>query len=231
MYGQQFSNPVASAFKWILFGFFGVILMGFLLGVNVKDATWLNSDIAAAEANRINIENAHQQATYELQERLAIAQTEAEIQRIQREQTLLNAQYQYDIQVLEQAILHRDVAFKTWMTVLTVLASALALTLLIGGTIWMGSAALVHVHNKTRKEEAMPKTALSMTMRVPNLPERSSYDPWLDPSYRRQRRVDAQQMERKNREDVQVLAARMKAIANVAKMSANDYNDLPLAGD
>lgn len=230
MYGQT-QNSAASAAKWIFFGFFGIILMGFLLGANLKEATWLNPGIAAAEANRINIESAHQQATYALQERLAAAQTEVEIRKIQREQSLLDAQYQHEIQALEQDIIHSEIAFRMWMMLLTILAVALALILLIGTTIWMGSAALVYVHNKTGKEEVMSKTALTMTRRIPNLPERASYDPWQDPIYRRQKRVDAQQRERKNREDVTELAARMKAISNMTKMSSNEYHGLPLAGD
>ena len=101
MYGQQFSNPIASAAKWMFFGFFGVILMAALLGANVKDAKWLNSDIAEAEAQRIQIEAAHQQATYELQEQLAQAQTVAEIQAIQREQIETGLLAQEDVAVFD----------------------------------------------------------------------------------------------------------------------------------
>jgi hypothetical protein len=90
MFGQQIASPIASAAKWIFFGFFGVILMGFLLGANLKDATWLNSDIAAAQAEKTRMETAHQNEMNKLQEQLAAAQTDAEIQRIRREQERLS---------------------------------------------------------------------------------------------------------------------------------------------
>lgn len=228
MFGQQFTSPIASAAKWIFFGFFGVILMGFLLGANIKDATWLNSDIAAAQANRINIENAHQQATYELQERLSVAKTEAEIKEIQRQQGLLDAQYAHDIQALNQDLAHKDLAFKTWMTVFTIFGGAFALMLFISTTIWVGSKAWVYIQSAPLKEVPMSKFVPPVKKKIPNLPEREPYDPWNSPNYRRQKRVAAQQEERKEREEMKALAARMKALINPAKMSSQEYKKRPL---
>ena len=231
MFGQQFASPVASAAKWIFFGFFGIVLMGFLLGANLKDATWLNSDIAAAEANRIQIENNHQQATYELQERLAAAQNEAEIKQIKRQQSLLDAQYAHDIQALNQDLAHKDLAFRTWMTVLTILAGAFAVALFMSTTVWVGSRAWVYIQSNLRKEEAMAKITPRVEKRVPNLPEREPYDLWNSPAYRRQQKVAAQEEERREREESQALAARMKALTDPAQMSRKDYYKRPLAGD
>ncbi len=208
--------------------------MGFLLGINIKDATWLNSDIAAAEGDRITIENAHQQATYELQERLAAAQTEAEFKEIQRQQALLDAQYQHDIQALNQDLAHQDLAFRTWMRVLTILAGAFALTLLLGTNIWVGSKAWVYIQSNSRKEEAMAKVAPTMEKRIPNLPKREPYDPWADPNYRRRMKAAAQKQERKEREEqkeAELLAVRMTNVSDPAKMSGDKRNELPLAGD
>jgi len=234
MFGQQFANPAATAAKWIFLGFFGVVLMGFLLGANIKDATWLNSDIAAAQANRIQIDNAHQQATYELQERLAAAQTEAEIKQIQREQSLLDAQYAHDIQALNQDLAHNDFAFRTWMTVLTILAGAFAVTLFISTTIWVGSKAWVYVQSTPPKEVPMAKYVPSIEQRIPNLPERESYDPWADSNYRRRMKTAAKNQERKEREEqkeAELLAVRITNISDPAKMSGDKRNKLPLAGD
>lgn len=146
----QHNNPTISA-KWVFVGFSAVVLAGFLLGANLKDATWLNSSIAEAEAQRIQIETSHQQATYELQIRQEAAQTEAEIRQIQREQEMLNAQYQHDIIVLGQDLAHRETAFGTWMTALTIIAGALALTLILSTTIWAGSKAIVVVRSTIPK--------------------------------------------------------------------------------
>lgn len=228
---NSFPNQVSSAAKWIVIAFFGVIIMAILLGANLKDAKWLNSDIAEAEAHRIQVEAAHQQATYEIQERLANAQTEAEIQQIQREQKLLDAQYQHDIQALEQDLAHRDLAFRTWMTVLTILASAFALTLLLGTIIWIGSRAWVYIQANSRKEIAMAKTIPPVTKWIPNLPEREPYDPWMDPEYRRQQRDAARDQERKEREANKTIAARIRGITNAEQMGKDEYNKLPLAGD
>lgn len=222
MFGQQFPNPVASAAKWIFIGFFGVVLMGFLLGANFKDATWLNRDIAAAEADRINIDNAHQQATYELQERLATAQTEAEIQQIQREQGLLDARYQHDIQALAQDLSHRDVAFKTWMTVITIFGGALSIAVVLGTFFWTGSKVLASI---SFDPTPTPKYIPPVKKRIVNLPERETYDPWTEPNYRSQKRTAAQDQERKDRE------THLKSISDPAKMSRDERNKLPLIGD
>ncbi len=84
MYGQM-QNPAVSAAKWIFVGLFGVVTMGILLGADITSATWLNPEIASAEALRLEIEARHMEETYKLQELLAQTQTEAEIRAIERE--------------------------------------------------------------------------------------------------------------------------------------------------
>ncbi len=223
MYGQ-YQNPATSAPKWIFFGFFGIVLMALLLGANIKDATWLNPNIASAQANRIDIESAHQQATYELQERLATAQTEAEIREIQRQQSLLDAQYQHDIQALNQDLAHKDLAFRTWMTVLVILAGGFALTVFISSTIWVSSKVLISLKSIPPKEVAMAKTTPAVEKRIPNVPERTPYDPWNSPTYRRSKRVAAQQEERNERE---AIAARMMNFRDPGRMSTEEYKKSP----
>lgn len=138
----QHNNPTIPA-KWLFAGFFAVVMVGFLLGMNLKETAWLNNSIAEAEAQRIQIETSHQQATYELQIRREAAQTEAEIRQIEREQEMLDAQYQYNIIVLEQDLTHRETVFRTLMTALTIIAGGLAITLILSTTIWAGSKAIV----------------------------------------------------------------------------------------
>ena len=58
---QQFQNPIASAAKWMFFGFVGIVLMAILLGTDIKNSTWFNPGIAAAQAEQIQMETAHQQ--------------------------------------------------------------------------------------------------------------------------------------------------------------------------
>lgn len=227
----QFQNPIASAAKWIFFGLFMVVLMGFLLGTNFKDATWLKGDIAAAEAERIQIENAYKQEIYNLQIRLAAAKTEAEIKEIQLQQALLAAQYQDKIEALKQDRTHGYIAFRTWMNVLTIFANASALALFVIAVVWASARAWVYVQSNSRKEQSMAKTTPPVTKWIPNLPEREPYDPWDDREYRRQRIAAARDQERKEREENKTIAARIRRISNAEQVSKNEYHNLPLASD
>lgn len=220
--------------KWFFFLAIVILLGAVALGFNVKDAKWLNKNIANAEAERIQVEAAHQRATYEIQERLAAAQADAEIRQIQREQQLLDAQYAHDIQALNQDLAHRDVAFRAWMTVLTLLAGAVSLTLFFGVIIWIGAKAWVYVQSISPKEVPMAKKVPPVEQRIPNLSERELYDLWADPYYRRQMRTAAQERERQAREEQQqaeLIEMRMRHVADPAKMSRDQYNSLPLTGD
>lgn len=128
--------------RWIV-GFTVIIMLfGTLFGIF---AGGLNPWINPAKAERINIENAHKQAVYELQEQLAQAQTEADIQDLQREQRLLEAQYQHNIQKLEQDLAHREIAFRTMMAVLTKIGGGFSVALAISTTIWVGSKAVATI--------------------------------------------------------------------------------------
>jgi hypothetical protein len=232
MYGQyQYQGSTAA--KWIFFGFFGIILMGFLLGMNIKDATWLNPNIAREEARRIEIENAHKQATYELQERLTMAKTEAEIREIQRDQEKLDAQHEHDLQVLAQDIANRQ----RWADFL--INTAAVLSIGIGFLVAISIFTLVMAKAITMVRTIPRATPVAPTLRtipeiqkIPSVPERSSYDPWTSPDYRRQQRDAAKQEERKEREEMQALADRMRSLSkNPAQMSSAEYYKHPLAGD
>ena len=230
MYGQM-QNPVASAAKWIFFGLFGVVIMGILLGADLTTATWLNPEIASAEAMRLEIEARHMEETYKLQEQLAQAQTEADIRAIEREQALLDAQYQHDIQALQQDIEHRDIAFKTWMTILAFMGGALSFAIVIATTVWVVAT--------TKNAQPRPVYSQPTSTYIPpvekkivSVPEREPYDPWASPDYRRQQRDAAKQEERKEREEIQTLADRMRSLSNnPAQMSSAEYYKRPLAGD
>lgn len=232
MYNQ---NSLATGAKWFFFLAMVILFGAVALGFNVKDAAWLNRDIAAAEAERIHIENAHQQETYNLQIRLAAAAAEAEIKEIQRQQALLDAKYAHDIQALSQDLAHRDLAFRTWMTALTILAGAFALSLLLSTTIWVGSRARVYVQSNLPKEVPMAKYVPQVEQWIPNLPERQPYDA-LDPNQvlfenRLNERLQEIAAEREEQKEAELLAARMKHITDPAKMSGDKRNKLPLAGD
>ena len=230
MYGQ-FQNSSSSAAKWVAIAFFVVLLMAILFGLNLNDATWLNPNIANSEAYRIRLDAEHQRALDQLDEQLKAAQNEAAIKEIQRQQTLLDAQYEHNIQAMEQDLAHSEVAFQTWMAVLTILGGALALALCISTTIWVCSRAWVYIQSNSQKENAMTKNIPPVEKWIPNLPERKPYDPWMDPEYRRQQRIAAQQRELKEREENKTIATRIKWLSNTERVSKSKYNNLPIAGD
>lgn len=234
MLGQQMPNH-AAATKWTFFGFFVVILMGFLLGFNIKDATWLNRDIASVEAERIAIDNAHQQAMYRLAEEKAAAQSDAEIREIKRQQDLLDAQYRHDIQALEQSLAHRERAFQTLMTVLAYIAIAFALVLVIIPTLWVAARAWVYIHANLSGETPAVKNAPREVIRIKNRAVRKPQDSAARQHSLYQKRIDERlreiEDERKKQQQPDILDLRMKRFSDPAKIGRDKYGRLSLAGD
>lgn len=182
MYGQQFSNVITSAAKWIFFGFFLVIFMGFLLGANLKDATWLNSDIAAAQAEKTRMETAHQEAMNKLQEQLAMAQTNADVQKIQNQINLENAQYEHDMKILAQDIINRQRWTDAGINLVVFVGSATGISAAIGAiTIAIAKAfsILRAIPRNQPSERVLPEIKI-----VRHMPERVPYEPWHNKKYR-----------------------------------------------
>lgn len=240
MYGQQFSNQGSSALKWIFFGLLGIILMGFLLGMNIKDATWLNSGIAQAEAERIQVETAHQQATNELQIRRLAAQTEAEIRQIQREQEKLDAQHAYDLQILDQDIANRQRWADVGINIVIFISGATGLAAAISAIIVALAKAISILRTVPSAAPVIPAPrTLPEIQMIPSVPERQSYEPLdvpqqfvEDPSQLYDRRVAERFQEvTQQKKEASLLAARMKATIDPARMSSTEYHKRPLAGD
>jgi hypothetical protein len=241
MYGQQFSNPIASAAKWLFSGFVIILIMAFLLGGNIKDATWLNPNIADAEARRIQIESDHQQATYELQERKLTAQTEAEIRQIQREQEMLDAQHRHDLQVLDLDIANRQRWADFTVTAATFLGVGIGGVFAISILLFVIVKAIA-ILRTTPKVAPVPVSPAPRTIPeiqvITPLPERQPYEPLETPlpsmEQRQQlynRRVAERFQEITQQKETDVLIARMKAVIDPARMSTTKYNSQPLAGD
>lgn len=235
MYGQQFSNQGSSAPKWIFFGLLGIILMGFLLGMNIKDATWLNSGIAQAEAERIQVETAHQQATNELQIRRLAAQTEAEIRQIQREQEMLDAQHAHDLQVLNQDIANRQRWADFMINAATILSigSGVLAALSIFTLVVAKSVAMVRAVPSVKPVVIAPMPTRSVqpaiAKKIPSLAERKAFEP-LAASQLDQRMSGILNDLSDNKDDVEMVS-RMKAVVNPALVGKIKYNKSPLAGD
>jgi hypothetical protein len=203
------------------------------MGLAFADTDLFNPNTAAAEANRMDVETSHQKALFDLQERLSTAQTEADIQSIQREQRSLDAQHARHIQALNQKLAHQDIAFKTWMTVFTIISSAFALTLFITIIIWVGSKALVNIRSTSSKEELVKQSVPLIEKRIPDVAEREPYEPLNSQEIlfakRLNERLQEITAEREYRKESDLLAARMKSISDPAKMSSDEYWKRPQA--
>jgi hypothetical protein len=210
-----------------------LLLAGLVTGLSASNTDILNPHTSSAEAQRMNMETTHQQAIYQLQERLSAAKTEAEISEIQRQQTLLDAQYQYEMQKLNQDLAHRELAFKTLMIILTLLAGAFAVALSFGSTIWIGSRAVAYVRLVSPKEKPMIKAVPRIAKSIPHVAERAPYDALDRNQILYNRRINERLQElisdQKGIDDTQVLAARVKAVADPSKMSSQEYRKHPQA--
>ena len=227
MYGQ-YQNQIASAAKWVFLGFVIIIIMAFLIGADFKDTTWLNSSIAEAQAERIKIETEHQHATYEMEERLTAAQTEAEIQAIQRDQKMLDAKYDHDIQMLNQAAINSQRWTDTTISLvvfigrlISVVAAIITLVIVV-----TKAAAIRSSHPKpavaaatAAHREPTIHTGKALTLREP-------YDPWTSPLFRRQKREAA----RKEELDQRRVEIRVREFSDPAHISSEEYKKKPLAG-
>jgi hypothetical protein len=232
MYGQQFSSPAASAAKWIFFGFFGIILMGFLLGANLKDATWLNSGIATAQAEKIKMEVAHQQEMNKLQEQLTAAQTEAEIQAITREQGRLDAQYQHDIQILAQDVTNKQRMADTINNLVIYVGTTTGITIAVSALIIVITKAIAILRTTPKNPPSViPSRSIPTMQVVKPVLERVSYDPLQSPATLFEKRLGERQEIAAQQEEIELLAARMKAILGPAQVRKEEYNKYPLAGD
>lgn len=217
-----------------------LLVTGFVTGLFAADIDLLNPNTSAAEANRMNIETAYKQAAYDLQIRRETAQTEAEIRQIQREQEKLDAQHAYDLHILDQNIANRQRWADFWITAATFLSiGAGVLTALSIFTLVVAkSVAMVRAVPSATPVIPVPRTVPEIQM-IPSVPERQSYEPLdvpqqfvEDPGQLYDRRVAERFQEvTQQKKEASLLAARMKATIDPARMSSTEYHKRPLAGD
>jgi hypothetical protein len=196
----MYTSGISSGAKWIFMIAILITLLSIFAGFNLKDATWLNSEIAKAEAKRIDIETKHQQAIYELQEQLARAQTEAEIQAIQREQNLLNAQYEHDMQILAQDVINKQRMADVIINIAIYVGTSTGITAAISVLIISIAKAVTILRPTPASQSAMTTTRTVPAIQIvkPVL-KREPYEPWLSREYRRTKIKEARYRERASR--------------------------------
>ncbi len=206
------------------------LIAGLLLGLAFAGTDLFNPQTAAAEANRLYIDAQHQQAMNQLQERLATAETEAELREIQRQQALLDAQHQRDILLLAQEPAQRDAAFRTRMFILALIGGALAITLSVISILWVGSRVWVDIRSTPPKETPMAKAIPTIEKKIS---VRESYDPLEARAILYGKRLDERLQELANEyaepSEDELLAARMKALARDTNPGRGVYKKRPLA--
>lgn len=216
--------------RWIVNFTLIIAVFGTIFGLVLGG---LNPWTSPAEANRINMETTHQQAVYELEERLAAAQTESEILAIQRKQELLNAQYERDIQILAQDVVNKQRMADTVINLVIFAGVTTGIVAAIGALILAIAKAAAILRSAPKTQPVVKPSRSIPTMQVVKpLPERESYDPLVSPQQWYEKRLAERQQEiAAQKEFNDEMIGRMKAVLNPALISKEEYNKRPLAGD
>lgn len=205
------------------------LIAGALFGISFAGIDLLNPVTATAKAERAEVETQHMQAMNQLDEQLAQAKTEAEIQAVRNQQALEDAKYEHEMQLLEQDITHRDIAFKMWMNVLSFMSYLLTAAGTILATIWAGKKILTTTQKSAAQAEVQATTTPPSGTHPLSAPEKTPTTPWISPSYRRQRIEAARQEERNQRKNT--TCPQISSYKDPARMSKDEYKKRPLAGD
>lgn len=94
MYNQ---NGLATGAKWFFFLAIVILLGAFALGANVKDAKWLNREIASATANEMNVATDIGRQKAELDLQLLRTQTEIQVTQIKQRAEFEAAKQQQEL--------------------------------------------------------------------------------------------------------------------------------------
>lgn len=214
--------------RWIVSFTMVIGVFGTIFGLAISG---MNPWTSPAEADRMYMETAHQQEVYQLEERLLLAETDAEIQAIQREQERLNAQHEHDLQLLAQDVENRKLAFRTLMTVLAIAGSVFSVVLIVGTALWIGSK-VISVNRPAPKSDNMNNSFVPpMEKKIRTWPEREPYEPFETPQRRYERRLAERQEEIQAQRDLDELISRMNAFKDPASITREEYLKRPLAGD
>lgn len=104
MYNQ---NGHSSGAKWFFFLAIVVLLGAFALGANVKDAKWLNREIASATANEMNVATDLDRKKAELDLQVQQAQTEIQVNQMRQQANYEAAKQQQELNALTAASIQK----------------------------------------------------------------------------------------------------------------------------
>lgn len=104
MYNQ---NGHSTGAKWFFFLAIVVLLGAFALGANVKDAKWLNREIASATANEMNVATDIDRQKAELDLQVLRTQTEIQVAEMKRQAEYEAAKQQQELNALTVASMQK----------------------------------------------------------------------------------------------------------------------------
>lgn len=203
-----------------------VILMigGAIFGTAISDADYLNPATSNAEANQIIAETNHQQTVYRETERLAKAQTDAQIQAIELERQTAEQQAQIALEYERQHNEKKLVAYENFMQMVNMLiwavgiAVGIAIVLVVG--LKLGPIAIATFRMNKLQHNSMSTSNVQSF--VPPL------DPWESREFRKEMVKQARKNEMVLRQ-VKDNQVSIKPFSNPSNIGTDQWSNLPWA--
>ncbi len=133
----MYQSGQATGTKWFFFLAIVILAGAFALGFNIKDATWLNGQIASATAREMNVQTDIQRQQGELNLQLLQAQTNAQIEQQKQQTAYEAAKQQLDLQAASvanaQAAAFRSALYNVLNIGLAIFVIALCVALAVIG--------------------------------------------------------------------------------------------------
>lgn len=104
---MNYQNGHSTGAKWFFFLAIVVLLGAFALGANVKDAKWLNREIASATANEMNVATDLDRKKAELDLQVQQAQTEIQVNQMWQQANYEAARQQQELTALTTASIQK----------------------------------------------------------------------------------------------------------------------------
>jgi len=200
-----------------------LLVAGAIFGTAISGSGYLNPATSNAQAVQMNAETVHQQAVFTQEERLAQAQTNAQIQTIDRQQKATEQQIVMNLNYEQQGNEKRLILYEKLMNVLINIlwvigiAAGLVLVLVVG--LSLGSKAIVTIHASKKTRNSVDTTNTQSP--VPSI------DIWQMPEFREQMIKNARNNEAAIRQAMLNYGA--QPLHNPAAISKEEWKKLPWA--
>ncbi|MCX7608155.1 MAG: hypothetical protein N2049_02910 [Anaerolineales bacterium] len=198
-----------------------ILIVGGVASLGLSNIELLNPTTSQAEAERIRIDNNHQNVMYQLEEQLAAAKTDQEITRIRHEMELEETRHQAELariaadQAYYETMLNINAnIYQGFMIVLVIASGAVTISVIVIVT----KLALARI---PVTEPARPPAAVKQA-------GRQSAGRRYSPNGYEQMRINARQRELL---ELAIIQRRIRAAYNGKAMTPEEYKNLPLAGD